>query len=65
MLVDEMESNPERTQFERDRYMTATKEIFKEILQEKYNLEMFEAAVLLLHSGIETLNVADAMAEPE
>jgi hypothetical protein len=45
--------------FDVERYRTATKEILMEILQDKYQMPNWEAALLLLHAGIVLLELVD------
>jgi hypothetical protein len=45
--------------FKRERYNLCAKEIVCDIFKEKYNLPPFEAAVLMLHFGIEMLILQD------
>ncbi len=47
------------SEHENERFTLATKEILLEILKEKYQMPTYEAAILLLHAGIEMLDYID------
>lgn len=48
------------TDFEKERHLVASKEIMCEILRDKYQIPNREVSILLLHAGIELLEVVDA-----
>jgi hypothetical protein len=45
--------------FQIERYRTATKEIMLEILRDKYQMPNWDASLVLLHAGIELLELFD------